>query len=245
MTSYTKGESYDNLINHYYSVACVGRRWLGYLAMAPIRILINGIFLCVIYLGFIPSAFGQAGKSPIVKYLNKRGYEFPDTVNACKTPDSLKKWPDTLYYNTVYKAKLLGSPTIPLSFSKIEKINGKYQVTPSISIGYGYTWFFGDFIFNENDKITIDPSFYFGLIGDVGLQNDFSLNKLASIFTGGFVGIGSFSLFAGYDYLSKSLSIGLGGRIDLFTLSQNFLNPIGKVREVRKHKSFALEIKNE
>jgi hypothetical protein len=96
-----------------------------------------------------------------------------------------------------------------------------------------------------NDKITIDPSFFFGLIGDIGLQNDFSLNKLASIFNGGFVGIGAFSLFAGYDYLSKSPSIGLGGRIDLFTLSQDFLYPIGKIREARKHKSVAVPIGNE
>jgi len=203
------------------------------------------IFLSILYLGIISIVFGQEEKSPTVKFLNKRGYKFPDTSVTQSIPDGPKKWPDTVFYNTVYKASLLGSPTIPISFSKIEHINGKYQVTPSVSVGFGYTWFFGDFIFNENDKITIDPSFFFGLIGDIGLQNDFSLNKLASVFTGGFVGIGAFSLFAGYDYLSKSPSIGLGGRIDLYTLSQNFLNPIGKVRPARKHKSVAVQIGNE
>ena len=206
---------------------------------------VAGVLLVIIYSGIISTVYGSDGKSPTVTFLNKRGYKFPDTSIIQSIPDSLKKWPDTVFYNTVYKAILLGSPTIPISFSKIENINGKYQVTPSVSVGFGYTWFFGDFIFNENDKITIDPSFFFGLIGDIGLQNDFSLNKLASIFTGGFVGIGAFSLFAGYDYLSKSPSIGLGGRIDLFTLSQKFLNPIGKVREARKHKSVALPIGNE
>ena len=208
-------------------------------------VLMGGTLLSILCLVISSSVFGQEEKSPTVKFLNKRGYKFPDTSIIQSIPDSLKKWPDTVFYNTVYKAILLGSPTIPISFSKIENINGKYQVTPSVSVGFGYTWFFGDFIFNENDKITIDPSFFFGLIGDIGLQNDFSLNKLASIFTGGFVGIGAFSLFAGYDYLSKSPSIGLGGRIDLFTLSQKFLNPIGKVREARKHKSVALPIGNE
>lgn len=206
---------------------------------------VAGVLLIIIYSGIISTAYGSDGKSPTVMFLNKRGYNFPDTSITKNIPDSLKKWPDTVFYNTVYKATLLGSPTIPISFSKIENINGKYQVTPSVSIGLGYTWFFGDFIFNENDKITIDPTFFFGVIGDVGLQNDFSLKKLASIFTGGFVGVGAFSLFAGYDYLSKSPSIGLGGRMDLFTLSQNFLNPIGKVREARKHKSVAVPIGNE
>jgi hypothetical protein len=206
---------------------------------------VAGILLIIFYTGIISTVYGSVGKSPTFTFLNKRGYKFPDTSNTQNIPNSLKKWPDTVYYNTVYKAALLGSPTIPISFSKIENINGKYQVTPSVSVGFGYTWFFGDFIFNENDKITIDPSFFFGLIGDIGLQNDFSLNKLASIFTGGFFGIGAFSLFAGYDYLSKSPSIGLGGRIDLYTLSQNFLNPIGKIRETRKHKSVAVQIENE
>ncbi len=203
------------------------------------------IFLCLLTFGISLISFGQVEKSPIVKFLTMRGYQFQSTLNNQIIPDSLKKWPDTLYYNTVYKAKLFGSPTIPISFSKIEYVNGKYEVSPTISIGYGYTWFFGDFIFNENDKITVDPTFFFGLITDIGLQNDFSLKKLASIFTGGFIGFGAFSLFAGYDYITNSPSIGLGGRIDLYTVKQNYLKPMGKVREVRKHKSVSLPIADE
>src|SRR5436190_6579170 len=104
----------------------------------------------------------QEEKSPVVEFLNRRGYSFEQMKNE-KLPDSLKQWPDTLYYNTVYKAKLLGSPTIPISFSSIEYVDGQYQVSSLVSIGYGYTWFFGDFIFNENDKITVDPTFCFGV----------------------------------------------------------------------------------
>jgi len=137
----------------------------------------------------------------------------------------------------------LGSPTIPISFSKIELINGKYEVTPTVSIGFGYTWFTGKFIFNENDKITIDPVFFFGLIADAGLSNDFNLRKLTGFFTGGFIGFGAFSLFGGYDYIAQSTTIGLGGRIDLFTLNQNTLKPFGKVRELRKHKRAAPRLK--
>src|ERR1041385_8371035 len=77
-------------------------------------------------------------KSPTAEFLLKRGYAFPETTKMVSVPDSLKKWPDTVYYNTPYKAKLLGSPTIPFSFSRIERINGKYQLSPTISIGYGY-----------------------------------------------------------------------------------------------------------
>src|SRR5436853_4261672 len=97
-------------------------------------------------------------KNPIVQFLTKRGYTFPETKKKKALPDSLQKWPDTLYYNTVYKAKLLGSPTIPISFSRIEYINGTYQVSPTLSVGYGYTWLPGDFMFYETDNITADPS---------------------------------------------------------------------------------------
>jgi hypothetical protein len=190
-------------------------------------------------------ANAQEEKSPTVKFLNKRGYTFTDSSTVNSRTKSLQKWPDTLYYNTSYRATLLGSPTIPISFSQIVLVKGKFVVVPAISIGLGYTWFIGKFSFTENDKITIDPVFFFGLFADVGLQNDFSLNKFTSIFTGGFIGFGAFTFFGGYDYLSKSPSIGLGGRIDLFTISQICLKPFGKVREVRKQKKKAIPISNE
>ena len=202
--------------------------------------------LCIFILfSSVVIAQEQEEKSPIVEFLFKRGYTFPSDTVKKNLPDSLKKWPDTLYYNTVYEAKLLGSPTIPISFSRIEYVNGKYEVSPTISIGYGYTWFSGDFIFNENDKITVDPKFFFGLVSDIALQNDFSFNKLAGFFTGGFIGFGNFSLFMGYEFISASAAIGLGGRIDLYTVRQKALHPIGRVREVRKHKKIAAPITNE
>ena len=188
-------------------------------------------------------AIGQAeGKSPTAKFLDKRGYTFPGDSTD---PERLAKWPDTLYYNTTYRAKLLGSPTIPISFNRVEFVDGKYQITPTIGIGYGYTWFFGHFIFSENDKIIVDPTFFFGLIAEVVLQNDFNLSKPAGFLTGGFIGTQAISLFAGYDLITKSPTIGLGARIDVFTLSQKSLRPIGKVRELRRHKKIAVPISDE
>ncbi len=180
-------------------------------------------------------------KSPTVQYLIKRGYIFPDSLTKA-IPDSLKKWPDKLYYNTIYTAKLLGTPTIPFNFTRIEYLKGKFIVSPTLSLGYGYSWFTGDFIFNDYDKIIVDPKVFFGLIGSIGVQSDFSLSHLANFFMGGFVGIGSFTFFAGYDFVGQSPSIGLGGRLDLYSIKQEFLKPIGKVREYRRHKSFAFPI---
>ena len=204
------------------------------------------VYILFLFVGKIVSAQDSlVDKSPTVVFLFKRGYTFPDSSNKKKTVAPVRNWPDSLYYNTVYISRLLGSPTVPISFSRIEYVDGKYQVSPTISIGYGYTWFTGDFIFSESDKIIINPKFFFGIVGDIGLQNDFTFKKFAGIFTGGFIGFGPFSLFAGFDFISKSPSIGLGGRIDLYTISQNYLKPIGKIKELRKHKRAATIISNE
>ena len=90
----------------------------------------KAIFLFLFYLIFLTKiANAQEEKSPTVKFLIKRGYTFTDSTQVNNRAESLKKWPDTLYYNTSYRATLLGSPTIPISFSKIVLENGKYQVT--------------------------------------------------------------------------------------------------------------------
>ena len=125
-------------------------------------------------------------RNPLIRFLLKRGYMFTDSISQRKN-DSLQKWPKTLwpktlYYNTIYVAKFLGSPTIPFSFNGIEYIKGSFQVDPVISIGFGYTLFTGDFIFNEIDKITVDQKLFFGIAAHIGLQENFDLSKLANIF---------------------------------------------------------------
>ena len=203
------------------------------------------LFLCA-FLVFASSAIiGQNDQGPITKFLLKKGYQFPDSSKGYINPAKAKKWPDTLYYNTAYKSDLMGSITIPISFSSIEIAKGNYEVSPTVSLGLGYTWFWGDFIFNENDKITVDPKVFFGLIANAGLENNFTFNKLAGLFTGGFVGVGSFTLFFGYDIINQSPSLGVGGRIDFYSISQKFLHILGRVREVRKHKKIALPVTRE
>jgi hypothetical protein len=182
-------------------------------------------------------------RSPNTQFLTKRGYSFPDSTKEITT--SGKQWPDTLYYNTMYRSKLMGSLTIPITFSSIEITNGDAVVSPNVSLGLGYTWFYGDFIFNEDDKMTVDPTFFFGVLGDAGIENDFSLNRLAGFFTGGFIGFGAFTLFGGYDIINKYPLVGIGGRVDFYTISQKFLHVFGKVHAVRKHKSISLPLTGE
>lgn len=182
-------------------------------------------------------AVGQEDISPITKFLIKKGYTFPDSVKR----NNNTQWPDTLYYNTAYKAKVLGSITIPFFFSSIELAKNTLTVAPAVNIGLGYTWFWGSFIFNENDKITVDPKAYFGVMANTGLQNGLNL-KTGGVFSGGFIGVSSFTLIFGYDIVNKTPSLGIGGRFDLYSISQKYLHLIGKIHPLRKPKKIALPI---
>jgi len=206
----------------------------------------KSIFTILCFLVFtISIATAQDTRSPISIFLTKRGYTFPDSTKKKNLSGKVSQWPDTLYYNTLYKSKMMGSLTIPITFSSIQITNGDAGVSPNISLGLGYTWFYGNFMFNEDDKITVFPTFFMGILGDAGIENDFSLNRLAGFFAGGFIGIGAFTLFGGYDVINKYPLVGIGGRVDFFTISQNFLHVLGKVHEVRKHKSIAQPITGE
>jgi hypothetical protein len=116
--------------------------------------MMKSIFTILCFLAFaISTATGQDERNPIAKFLTKRGYTFPDSAKKNSTSGRESQWPDTLYYNTMYKAKLMGSLTIPITFSSIEITNGDAVVSPNVSLGLGYTWFYGDFIFNEHEKL--------------------------------------------------------------------------------------------
>jgi len=206
----------------------------------------HSLYIIVFGIFAVSTVTGQEKESPISKFLIKRGYTFPDSAKNLDYAGKSKQWPDTLYYNTPYRAKkLMGSLTLPITFSSIEITNGNAVVSPNVSLGLGYTWFWGDFIFDEDDKITVNPTVFFGVLGDAGIENDFSLNRLAGFFAGGFVGIGAFTLFAGYDVINKYPLVGIGGRVDFYTISQNFLHVFGRIHEVRKHKSIAIPITGE
>lgn len=203
------------------------------------------VMVGLVWLGMASMVHAEKEARPTVTFLQKRGYEFPPLGNPPTTTMLQTKWPDTVYYNTEYKSPLLGSLTIPYSFAKIERNNGKFQVSPVISLGLGYNFFIGDFIFGENDRIITDQSFCFGPVVLAGVQNDFNLDRFTSIMTGGFIGLGPISLFFGYDYFTNSFSLEFGQRVDFYQLSQNFLNPIGRVHPVRPPKSTAIPIKYE
>lgn len=197
--------------------------------------------IIVIVLCAISISCAQQDKSPLFKFLHKRGYRFAGTDTTGKSD----QWPDTIYYNTIYKAPLLGSPTIPFSFSSIDFNSGNFALNSAIKLGYGYTWFLGDFTFNEDDEITIRQSFSFGVDADFDFKNSFLTGRPTSSFVAGaFFGLQTFSLFGGYDFIAKTTTLGIVTRIDIYTIFPQSLKPFGKIKELRGHRKDAEIVKN-
>jgi hypothetical protein len=48
-----------------------------------------------------------------------------------------------------------------------------------------------------------------------------------------------------YDYLTNSVSLEFGQRVDFYTLRQDFMAPLGRVHPTRPPKSTAVRINNE
>jgi hypothetical protein len=199
------------------------------------------LFSLIIAVFTIINANAQQDKSPLFKFLKRRGYHFLTISDTSKND----QFPDTIYYNTIYKAPLLGSPTIPFSFSSIDLSNPNFSLNTILKLGYGYTWFLGDFVFTEDDEIRIRQTFSFGVEADVDVSNSFLTGHATSSFVaGGFVGLQTFSLFAGYDFIKKTTTVGVITRIDIYTLFEQCLNPIGKVYEQRGHRRGVEMVKN-
>ncbi len=187
--------------------------------------------------------YSQEKESSVIRFLKKRGYVSPQQILSNRALKPNPNWPDIVFYDTPYTCSLLGSPTLPLTFSRIEFKGADYKLGTTMSLGYGYTWFVGDFRLERNGKILVDPQFFFGVAADIGLKNDFNSDKVTAGATlGCFAGIKSFSVFGGYDILAKSWTVGIGTRIDIFTLSQESVIPFGKVSSLSEIESDAIPV---
>ncbi|NPV01493.1 MAG: hypothetical protein HPY53_08945 [Brevinematales bacterium] len=140
------------------------------------------------------------------------------------------KWPKVLYYNTPYCGGLLGTPTIPISFSRLvySPDTKELYLEPSFSIGVGYTFFTGEFYFTEDNKININPYFLFGFSLDIGARNE-SAEKATvfSVTPGAFIGFSSFSLYVGCELMSRQWVLGIGFRLDFFSLDNSRFHVYG------------------
>jgi len=138
------------------------------------------------------------------------------------------KFPEALYYNIPYYGGLLGSPYIPISFSRvIWNITDKnISLEPNLSIGGGYTFFFGDFSFTEDGKIKINPYFLFGPAFNIGFSQETTI-KL-NLVLGAFIGFTNISFYGGYDFIENNPVFGLGARFDFFTIDTSSFHVFGK-----------------
>ncbi len=114
---------------------------------------------------------------------------------------------------------ILGTPTIPLTFSRVEKIQGEYRIGAALELGLGYSVVQGKALYNADGTISVDPELLAGLAVNVGARNgDTKLDSSLSL--SGIIGFSRVALTTGYDLLNKSWFFGLCTKVDTFSFTK-------------------------
>lgn len=116
----------------------------------------------------------------------------------------------------------LFTPSLPVSFSRLEQNDaGDWRVGANVAIGASYVFMLGKGTGLEDGSVRVDPAFFIGLTGNFGVAQDPDEDGAISesFMLGGVLGFSGLSVIAGRDILAKTPILGVGGRIDLLTLT--------------------------
>jgi len=71
--------------------------------------------------------------------------------------------PEHMYYDMPMRGGLIGTPTIPISFSRLvyDIPSAQWNLVPNLAIGVGYTWMVGNFTITKENLIHVDPVIVF------------------------------------------------------------------------------------
>jgi hypothetical protein len=150
-----------------------------------------------------------------------------------------------MYYNTAYTSPIMGTPSIPVTFNRIDYKDGRASQGATLSLGLGYTLFFGSFTIEEDGSFKVDPQILFGVAatGDLKPADPQGGGTQSGFTVGFFAGIKFIQAFIGHDFVNNATVVGLGSRIDAFNLTQAALWPYGSVQELYPHDPDAKVVK--
>ena len=116
------------------------------------------------------------------------------------------------------------SPTVPISFTKLEFNNGKVKLGPAMDAGLGGVFLFGTATYEKNG-IKVDPGFFVGASVNGGAAEKFaSPGELTGKFSvSAFGGFSSIAMSVGYDFVERTKFFGLATHIDTFSLLGKYL----------------------
>jgi hypothetical protein len=173
-----------------------------------------------LFLGCLQLAHAQlAGDAPMLSYLEGLRR---DTASATKfkeltstfTLDATTPQPDVVY--NIF----LGTPSIPVTFGRLELKDGRYTIGSSLTLGVGYSFVLGKALYKPGTSVQIEPHLLGGVALDVGARTEAGEVDLA---VGGsvYVGISRVAISVGGDLVNKTFVIGLATRVDSFTIAEN------------------------
>jgi hypothetical protein len=116
---------------------------------------------------------------------------------------------------------LIGTATIPINFARlVKRADGNYDVASQLSVGLGYLFVAGTMVPQSGDVVRIDPGFFIGPAGDIGVRQEENVLK-GAFSLGAVIGFNSIAFTGGYDFLGKSPYLGVSGKFDFFMLKRD------------------------
>lgn len=144
----------------------------------------------------------------------------PDIVKGRVTVKSLKYTSDSLkvgFTTNVTLPMSLRTPALQLTFTKVEKIDGKWMMTTPVYVGYSYIFSAANGVVHQDSSITVENRFFFGGGFNFGVTPDLTDGGrlIGSVPIGAIVGYSRYGAFAGYDVVNNK---------PVFGVSLNLLN---------------------
>jgi hypothetical protein len=126
---------------------------------------------------------------------------------------------------------LLLTPSIPVNFSRLQQVNGSWQIAGSITTGLAYSFVVGQGTTLSNGSTEVVPYISIGAYVDAGgMQNLISKGIIGSASIGGTLGLYKYvGILVAYDVVNKVPIFGLGASVSIISFTSGkggiLLNP--------------------
>ncbi len=168
------------------------------------------------------------GSEPLIKYAESQAskvfeYNSDETAQLWSFSEALDFLGDN---NGIEAGSLLGIKlrtwSVPITLVRLDfNESGNSFIAPALSVGIGYAWISGVTIIDAtSESLRIEPQTSIGIATSFGAVNGVD-GITVSITVSGVIGFNSLNMSLGYDLITETAVLGVGFRIDVFSLSRN------------------------
>lgn len=109
--------------------------------------------------------------------------------------------------------------TVPVTFSRLEKVDGQWRIGATMSVGASYMYVVGRGTGQQGGNVQLAPDFFIGLVADFGITQGDTSGVASSLMGGIAFGFQHLAILAGYDLLRSRPVLGVGTQIQTLSIT--------------------------